>query len=153
MYFHGSIAHFILVLSNIPAPWRRAWQPTPVCLPGESPWTEEPGGLKSMWLQGVGHDRVTKHRTLHPIFQQRCTTGYFSVHLQKNRWSKIGGWHFGGFQVLTIVSKAAVNICVQVFVCVCVCAHACKFLCGHKFQLYWVRSKSSDCWIVSEEYV
>ena len=25
--------------------WRRAWQPTPVSLPGESPWTEEPGGL------------------------------------------------------------------------------------------------------------
>ena len=26
-------------------PWRRAWQPTPVFLPGESPWTEEPGRL------------------------------------------------------------------------------------------------------------
>ena len=26
-------------------PWRRAWQPTPVFLPGESAWTEEPGGL------------------------------------------------------------------------------------------------------------
>ena len=26
-------------------PWGRAWQPTPVFLPGESPWTEEPGGL------------------------------------------------------------------------------------------------------------
>ena len=26
-------------------PWRRAWQPTPVFLPGESPWTEGPGGL------------------------------------------------------------------------------------------------------------
>ena len=32
-------------------PWRRAWQPTLVFLPGESPWTEEPGGL-----QRVGHD-------------------------------------------------------------------------------------------------
>ena len=37
-------------------PWRRAWQPTPVFLPGESPWTEEPGGLQSMGLQ-----RATKH--------------------------------------------------------------------------------------------
>ena len=26
-------------------PWRREWQPTPVFFPGESPWTEEPGGL------------------------------------------------------------------------------------------------------------
>ena len=29
-------------------PWKRAWQPTPVFLPAESPWTEEPGGLQSM---------------------------------------------------------------------------------------------------------
>ena len=29
-------------------PWRRKWQPTPVFLPGESSWTEEPGGLLSM---------------------------------------------------------------------------------------------------------
>ena len=26
-------------------PWRRVWQPAVVFLPGESPWTEEPGGL------------------------------------------------------------------------------------------------------------
>ena len=25
--------------------WRRAWQPTPVFLPGKFPWTEELGGL------------------------------------------------------------------------------------------------------------
>ena len=37
-------------------PWRRAWQPTPVFWPGESPWTEEPDGLQSMGLQKVGHD-------------------------------------------------------------------------------------------------
>ena len=29
-------------------PWIREWLPTPVFLPGESPWTEEPGGLQSM---------------------------------------------------------------------------------------------------------
>ena len=37
-------------------PWRRAWQPTPVFLPGEFPWTEEPGGLQSMGSQRVGCD-------------------------------------------------------------------------------------------------
>ena len=40
------------LVKNLPAtqetwvgkiPWRRAWQPTPVFLPGESTWTEEPG--------------------------------------------------------------------------------------------------------------
>ena len=33
--------------------WRRAWQPTPVFLPGESPWTEQPGGLQSVGWQRV----------------------------------------------------------------------------------------------------
>ena len=37
-------------------PWRRAWQPTPVFLPGASAWTEEPGRLQSVDLQRVGHD-------------------------------------------------------------------------------------------------
>ena len=37
-------------------PWGRAWQPTPVFLPGESPWTEEPGVLWSMWSQRVRHN-------------------------------------------------------------------------------------------------
>ena len=37
-------------------PWRTEWQPTQVFLPGESPWTEEPGGLQSIELQRVGHD-------------------------------------------------------------------------------------------------
>ena len=37
-------------------PWRRAWQTTPVFLPGESPWTEEPGRLQSIGLQRAGRD-------------------------------------------------------------------------------------------------
>ena len=32
-------------------PWRRAWPPTPVFLPGESPWSEEPGGLQTRGSQ------------------------------------------------------------------------------------------------------
>ena len=42
-------------------PWRRTC--IPVFLPGESPWTEEPGGLQSMGLQRVRHDWETKHNT------------------------------------------------------------------------------------------
>ena len=37
-------------------PWRKAWQPTPVFLPGESPWAEKSGGLQSMGSQRVGYD-------------------------------------------------------------------------------------------------
>ena len=42
-------------------PWRRVWLPTPVFLPGESPWTEEPGRLQPMGSQRVGHDWATEH--------------------------------------------------------------------------------------------
>ena len=44
-------------------PWRRIWQPTPVGLPGESPWIVETGRLQSMELQRVWHNWATKHST------------------------------------------------------------------------------------------
>ena len=34
----------------------KGMEPTPVFLPGESPWAEEPGGLQSMVLQRVRHN-------------------------------------------------------------------------------------------------
>ena len=37
-------------------PWRRAWQSTPVFLPGEFPRTEEPGRLQSTGPQRVRHN-------------------------------------------------------------------------------------------------
>ena len=72
MSFHVLIAHFIVMLSNISAPWRRAWQPTPVFLPGKSPRTEETGGLKSMGSQRVRHD-LTKQLSTGPITQYSST--------------------------------------------------------------------------------
>ena len=52
--------------------WSQGWEDpleegmatTPVFLPGESPWTEEPGGLQSMGSQRVGHDWATRHSTV-----------------------------------------------------------------------------------------
>ena len=46
-------------------PRRRAWQPILVFLPGESPWTEEPGRLQSMGLLRIRQDWATKHSTAH----------------------------------------------------------------------------------------
>ena len=37
-------------------PWMRAWQPTSIFLPAESPWTEEPDGLQSIGSHRLGHD-------------------------------------------------------------------------------------------------
>ena len=68
-------------------PWRRAWQPSSVSLPGESPRTEESGGGQSMALQRVRHSWATKHS---------C-------------W-----WTFRCFQVLVIVNSALMNIGVHV---------------------------------------
>ena len=44
-------------------PWSRAWQPTPVFLPG-NPMDRGAGGLQSMGSQRVGHDWVTQHTRL-----------------------------------------------------------------------------------------
>ena len=71
-YSWGSLV--VQMVKNLPAmlgtwvnpwvektPWRRAWPPTPVFLPGESPWMEKPSGLKSLGSQRIGHDWATKH--------------------------------------------------------------------------------------------
>ena len=52
-------------------PWRRARQPIPIFLPGESLRTEEPGGLQSMGSERVGPDRATKH-TAHTVIIESC---------------------------------------------------------------------------------
>ena len=51
-------------------PWRWAWQPTPVFLPGElhGPWTEEPGGLQSVGSQRVRPRGVTDRRRNRHLF-------------------------------------------------------------------------------------
>ena len=51
-----------------PTRLRGAWQPTPVFLPGEPPWTEEPSGLRSMGWQRLGHSWATKNRSLLVIY-------------------------------------------------------------------------------------
>ena len=53
-------------------PWRRAWQPTPVFLPGESPWTDEPGGLQSIALERV------RYNWSDLACMQLLESGYFS---------------------------------------------------------------------------
>ena len=44
-------------------PLEEVWQPTPIFLPGESPRTEEPGGLLSIGSQSrKGLKRLSMHR-------------------------------------------------------------------------------------------
>ena len=49
----GDIRDMDLIPESWRASWRRAWQLTPVFLPGKALWTEELGGLQSMGSQRV----------------------------------------------------------------------------------------------------
>ena len=57
----GKGKSYVQVTLGQEVPWRGAWQPTPVFLPGESPWTEESGRLQSMGSQRVRHNQATKY--------------------------------------------------------------------------------------------
>ena len=48
--------------------WRRAWQPTPVFLPGES-HGQEPGGLHSVGSHRVGH--MLKQLSMHTCIEEQ----------------------------------------------------------------------------------
>ena len=65
-------------------PWRRVGQPTPVFLPGESPWTKRPGGLQSTGLQRVRHDWTTKHSTAQKRQHMRICSLVFIMLVIKN---------------------------------------------------------------------
>ena len=82
--------------------WRRAWQPTPVFLPGESPWTEEPFGLQSTGSQRVRHDwsnwacmqRKEVHRAKHCRLLKaawRLTLKSLELHAKKSRLYSVWG--------------------------------------------------------------
>jgi len=81
---------------------RRARQPTPAFLPGESPWTEEPGRLQSMGLQRIRHDWGTKHSAyihIHIYVDVNWLTGKDPDAMKDWRQEKgpiedeMGGWH------------------------------------------------------------
>ena len=56
-------------------PWRRAWQPTPVFLPGESHGQTKPTGLQSIGSQRVGHDRSDLAPLLEPEGRRGLSPG------------------------------------------------------------------------------
>ena len=58
--------------------WKRAWQPTPVFLPGESSWTEEPGRLQSKGSHRKGHDWATNYKHKYVCGHVSVTLYYFS---------------------------------------------------------------------------
>ena len=97
--------------------WRRKWQPTPVFLPGESPWTEEPGRLQSMGSQRIGHNWATKmhvHRGLltnEAETQEVVTVGDLCSILTKgSEWWRIEKMKLRGFELLRVVHLGMLSI-------------------------------------------
>ena len=75
-------------------PWRRKWQPISiylVFLPGESPWTEEPGGLQSMGSQRIRHDWVTQHTFIIIGLNTLCppSSGSFWRYVHCHVWEEL----------------------------------------------------------------
>ena len=92
-YFGASLES--QMIKNLPAGketwvWSLGWEDPleegmatiPAFLPGESPWTEEPGGLQSMGLWKVRHNWATKQSTAPALargslpMSHRVTTSY-----------------------------------------------------------------------------
>ena len=78
--------------------WRRAWQPTPVFLPRESPRAEEHGRLQSMGSQRVRHDWATKHST-----GRRENNSFFRVKKTVSISLKLHLWHCKSASILLVV--------------------------------------------------
>ena len=54
-------------LGSVPVkiPWKSSRQTTSAFLPGDAPWTAEPGELQKMGSQRIRNDCVTKHRAVY----------------------------------------------------------------------------------------
>ena len=78
---------------------RRTQQPTPVFLPGESPWTEEPGGLQSMGSQkvveGLGTHTYT-HRARDGCIQEGIKQSLLTLQGVPGSWVQVGLAGLGG---------------------------------------------------------
>ena len=73
-------------------PWSRAWQSTPVCLPGESHGQRDMVGY-GPWGHRVRHDwcdLAHTHNNLSRWFVFKCTTDLFPSNDTMNLWGRLG---------------------------------------------------------------
>ena len=93
--------------------WRRKWQPTPVFLPWEIPWTEEPGGLQSVGSQKSGHNCAHTHTR-----KLLCVDRTHKLFLQlfQHKWLLSGHFESTGFSCFVLWS-----FCLDSFK-ICICA-------------------------------
>ena len=68
--------------------------PTPVCLSGESSWTEEPGGLQSRGLQRFGHDSATRRAHTHTHTHTHTHSEKGRIYLHEIHYILDNGFYF-----------------------------------------------------------
>ena len=79
-------------------PWKRAWQPTPVVLPTEIPWTERPGGPQSIGSQRVSHSwSDLAHTHVSTDSDILCSRNFWWL------------WHYQIFQTEPLLTKISVQ--------------------------------------------
>ena len=61
--------------------WRRAWQPTPVFLPGESPWTKEDRGAWQATVHGVTKSQTWLSNIVSVVYTHQSQPPNLSAHL------------------------------------------------------------------------
>ena len=90
-------------------PWRRAWQPTPVFLPGGS---HELGSLAVGW-QSTGWQRVRNNRSdlahmqAHPLFDMKITVSFilhwYSIFFYYFTFNLSGSYNYDIASILTLL--------------------------------------------------
>ena len=88
-----------------------------VFFPGESQWTEEPGGLQSMGSQRVGHDLAAEYAHTHHLASTAVRvplvcSGVFWCHLSLNNYDEFQLIHhqiFGFFHTRTTLNSKVIK--------------------------------------------
>ena len=93
-------------------PWRRKWQPTPVLLPGEFPWTEKPGRLQSIGLQRIRHDWSDLACTYFCSIYSSCV---LFIHSSMDTCVDSTFWLLNIMPLLTFTFKYNIHICLSPF--------------------------------------
>ena len=105
------------------------------------PWTQEPGGLRYLGSQKVGHNWVTKNAgSLHKFAYDLWPLEYFHyLHCQQDHKNLTHYKLTEYLKYLNPVIWIAIHTC-YIYICVCVCVCVCAVKYNNKMKLWkWPR--------------
>ena len=126
------------------APWKRTWQPTPVFLPGESPWAEDsPEGHKELYSTEV---TACIHSFISHFLKSVKKNTYFQwffllFKLMSNNWNYPRIYIFTMFYFIYLPNYPSIlgfSLIFFVSMCVCVCVYVCVCVCDQLLSSVWL---------------